>query len=262
VLILGGGDGLALREVLKYDGVRRVDLVDIDPAMTDLAATHPDLVRLNRGALLDERVTLRPALGVSEGEIQTVSRPSKLAPSLLNDTVYSQARVRVFNLDADLFVRSLQGPYDLVIIDFPDPKSVGTAKLYSLDFYRRLARQLGSSGLVAVQSTSPYHSREMFLCIGKTLRAAGFRALPYRQNVPSFGEWGWHLAWLHDSGESDMKERLERLTSIGVPTGYLTTALVSNATAFGKRWLDDAHIEINTKFRPTILQYHRQSWRN
>ncbi|MDE2758569.1 MAG: spermidine synthase, partial [Acidobacteriota bacterium] len=245
-----------------YEAVRRVDLVEIDPAMTDLAATHPDLVRLNGGALLDDRVTLRPALGVSEGEIRTVSRPSKLAPSLLSDTVYPQARVRVYNLDADLFVRSLQGPYDLVIIDFPDPKSVGTAKLYSLDFYRRLARQLGPGGLVAAQSTSPYHSREMFLCIGKTLRAAGFRALPYRQNVPSFGEWGWHLAWLHETGESDMKENLETLTSIGVPTGYLTTALVSNATAFGKRWLDDAHIEINTKFRPTILQYHRQSWRN
>lgn len=262
VLILGGGDGLALREVLKYEAVRRVDLVDIDPAMTDLAATHPDLVRLNRGALSDGRVTLRPALGVSEGEIQTVSRPSKLASSLLSDTVYPQARVRVVNLDADLFVRSLQGPYDLVIIDFPDPKSVGTAKLYSLDFYRRLARQLGPGGLVAVQSTSPYHSREMFLCIGKTLRAAGFRALPYRQNVPSFGEWGWHLAWLHETSESDMKEKLERLKSIAVPTGYLTASLVSNATAFGKRWLDDAHIEINTKFRPTILQYHRQSWRN
>ena len=262
VLILGGGDGLALREVLKYDAVRRVDLVDIDPAMTDLAATHPDLVRLNRGALLDGRVTLRPALGVSDGDVQTVSRPSKLAPSLLSDTVYPQARVRVYNLDADLFVRSLQGPYDLVIIDFPDPKSVGTAKLYSLDFYRRLARQLGPAGLVAVQSTSPYHSREMFLCIGKTLRAAGYRALPYRQNVPSFGEWGWHLAWLHQATESDMKERLEGLTSIGAPTGYLTAALVSNATAFGKAWLDDTHIEVNTKFRPAILHYHRQSWRN
>ena len=262
VLILGGGDGLALREVLKYDAVRRVDLVDIDPAMTDLAATHPDLVGLNRGALLDNRVTLRPALGVSEGDVQTISRPSKLASSLLSDTLYPQARVRVFNLDADLFVRSLQGPYDLVIIDFPDPKSVGTAKLYSLDFYRMLARQLGPTGLVAVQSTSPYHSREMFLCIGKTLRAAGYQALPYRQNVPSFGEWGWHLAWLHQTTASDMKERLEGLTSIGVPTGYLTAALLSNASEFGKGWLDDAHIEINTKFRPAILQYHRQSWRN
>ena len=82
ILILGGGDGLALREVLKYDEVRRVDLVDIDPAMTDLAATHPDLVRLNRGALLDGRVTLRQAEGVSDGEAQTISRPSKLASLL------------------------------------------------------------------------------------------------------------------------------------------------------------------------------------
>ena len=115
---------------------------------------------------------------------------------------------------------------------------------------------------MAVQSTSPYHSREMFLCIGKTLRAAGYQALPYRQNVPSFGEWGWHLAWLHQTTESNMKEKLEGLTSIGVPTGYLTAALLSNASSFGKGWLDDVHIEINTKFRPTILQYHRQSWRN
>ena len=168
----------------------------------------------------------------------------------------------MFNLDADLFVQSLRGPYDLVIIDFPDPRSVGTAKLYSLDFFRRLAGQLGPAALVAVQSTSPYHSRKMFLCIGKTLRAAGYRALPYRQNVPSFGEWGWHLAWLHKTTKSAIKEKLKGLTSIGVPTGYLTPALMSNATAFGKHWLDDTHIEINTKFRPTILQYNRQSWKN
>ena len=142
-------------------------------------------------------MALRPALGVSDGETQTVSRPSKLATSFLSNTVYSQATVRVFNIDADQFVRSIKGPYDVVVIDFPDPRSVGTAKLYSLDFYRKLAYQLGPAGLLAVQSTSPYHSKEIFLCIGKTLRAAGFRALPYRQNVPSFGEWGWHLAWLH-----------------------------------------------------------------
>ena len=262
VLILGGGDGLALREVLKYDAVRRVDLVDIDPSMTDLASTHPDLVRLNRGALLDDRVTLSPPLGISDGEAWTITRASKLNSSLLSETLYPQARVQVFNLDADLFVQSLRGPYDLVIIDFPDPRSVGTAKLYSLDFFRRLAGQLGPAALVAVQSTSPYHSRKMFLCIGKTLRAAGYRALPYRQNVPSFGEWGWHLAWLHKTTKSAIKEKLKGLTSIGVPTGYLTPALMSNATAFGKHWLDDTHIEINTKFRPTILQYNRQSWKN
>ncbi len=262
ILILGGGDGLALREVLKYEQVRRVDLVDIDPTMTHLAATHPDLVRLNRRSLLDGRVALRPALGVSDGETQTVSRPSKLATSFLSNTVYSQATVRVFNIDADQFVRSIKGPYDVVVIDFPDPRSVGTAKLYSLDFYRKLAYQLGPAGLLAVQSTSPYHSKEIFLCIGKTLRAAGFRALPYRQNVPSFGEWGWHLAWLHQDSESAIKAKLDELQSIGVPTDYLTAQLVATATAFGKTWLEDAHIDVNTKFRPTILQYHRQAWRN
>ena len=196
VLILGGGDGLAVREVLKYDEVRRVDLVDIDPSMTDLAATHPDLVRLNRGALLDGRVTLRPAEGVSDGEAQTISRPSKLARSFLSDTLYPQARVRVFNLDADLFVRSLRGLYDLVVIDFPDPREVGTAKLYSLDFYRSLARQLGPTGLVSVQSTSPYHSRRCSCALGKRCGPPASAPCPTARTSPALGSgdgtWpGW-----------------------------------------------------------------------
>lgn len=262
ILILGGGDGLALREVLKYDEVQRVDLVDIDPVMTHLAATHPDLVELNQRSLLDDRVSLRPVLGISDGETVPVSRTTKLAQSLLSTQVYPQASVKVFNVDADQFVQSSNGPYDIVVIDFPDPQSVGIAKLYSLDFYRNLAHQLSPTGILAVQSTSPYHSKEMFLCIGKTLRAADYRALPYHQNVPSFGEWGWHLAWLHGVSEAGMKQKLAQLKPLTIPTRYLTASLVATATAFAKSWLDDEHIEINTKFRPTILQYHRRAWRN
>lgn len=262
VLILGGGDGLALREVLKYGTVEEVHLVDIDPAITELASSHPDLIRLNQGALMDSRVSFLAPGGISAAEEYIVTRKTKLNRSLLSQETYTPASIQLFNVDADRFIQEISDQYDLVIIDFSDPNSVGTAKLYSLDFYNRLADRLKPHALIAVQSTSPYHSKEIFLCIGKTLRASGYQVLPYHQNVPSFGEWGWHLAWISGPGETEMRNKLASIQSLPITTHYVTPQVVSTSMVFGKHWLNDAHININTKFQPTILKYYRNSWKN
>ena len=262
VLILGGGDALALREVLKYRAVDEVHLVDIDPAITELASSHPDLIKLNQGALMDSRVSLLAPGGVSPSEEYTVTRKTKLNRLLLSEQTYSNSSVHLFNVDADRFIQESSDLYDLVIIDFSDPNSIGSAKLYSRDFYKNLAHRLKPNALIAVQSTSPYHSKEMFLCIGKTLRASGYRALPYHQNVPSFGEWGWHLAWEGGPEKAEMQNKLASIQSIPITTQYVTPQVVSTSMIFGKDWLNDDHIAINTKFQPTILRYYRNSWKN
>jgi len=156
-LILGGGDGLALREVLRHQQVEQVTLVDLDPAMTRLAAELPPLVELNRGAMTDPRV-------------------------------------RVINQDALVWLDRAPGRWDAIIIDFPDPNTFALGKLYTTRFYRLVRRALAPGGAVAIQATSPLLARRSFWCIAATLREAGFHLHPYHTAVPSFGVWGFLLA--------------------------------------------------------------------
>jgi spermidine synthase len=157
VLVLGGGDGLAVREVLKHPRVEHVTLVDLDPEMTRLFSTHPELRRLNRDALLDPRV-------------------------------------HVENADAFPWLDAGTDLFDVAFIDFPDPSNFSIGKLYTTTFYRRLAQRLAPDALFVVQSTSPLFARHAFWCVVETIRASGLRAWPFHVYVPSFGEWGFVLA--------------------------------------------------------------------
>jgi spermidine synthase len=157
VLVLGGGDGLAVREVLKHPQVEHVTLVDLDPAMTRLFTTHPELRRLNGASLADPRV-------------------------------------RVENADAFPWLDAGTDLYDVALVDFPDPSNFSIGKLYTATFYRRLLRRLAPDGLFVVQSTSPLFARQSFWCVVETIRATGLHVWPYHVYVPSFGEWGFVLA--------------------------------------------------------------------
>ena len=160
VLVLGGGDGLAVREILKHRSVAEVVLVDLDPEMTRLATENPMLRELNQGSLADPRV-------------------------------------RVINADA--FVWLAEAPpsrFDAAFVDFPDPHNFSLGKLYTRHFYSRLRGRLDPDAVVAVQSTSPLMARQSYWCINRTLESAGFRVRPYHALVPSFGEWGVVLAAL------------------------------------------------------------------
>lgn len=154
VLILGGGDGLAAREVLRDGRVEKVTLVDLDPEMTKLFTTHAALSALNGGALSDPRVT-------------------------------------VFNADAYRWLGERDLRFDVVIVDFPDPSNYAIGKLYTTAFYRLLSRRLSPGGIIAVQSTSPMFARQTFWTVVATMEAAGFSTRPYHAYVPSFGEWGF-----------------------------------------------------------------------
>ena len=157
VLVLGGGDGLAVREVLRYPGVQQVTLVDLDPEMTRLFSTNATLTALNGGAL-------------------------------------TSPRVRVINSDAFVWLAENREQFDFVVVDLPDPSNYSIGKLYTTAFYRLLGRHLTRDALVVVQSTSPLFARTAFWSIVRTLEAARYRTWPYHLYVPSFGEWGFVLA--------------------------------------------------------------------
>jgi spermidine synthase len=161
VLVLGGGDGLAIREILKYPAVKKITLVDLDAVMTKLFSSQEILKKINGSSL-------------------------------------SHPKVTVHNEDAFMWLRKNTELFDAVIIDFPDPSSFSIGKLYSSVFYRLLKNSLKDNGVMVVQSTSPYVAPKSFWCIDTTLRSVGFYTRPYHNHVPSFGEWGYIMASLDE----------------------------------------------------------------
>lgn len=161
VLILGGGDGFAAREVLKYPQIKHITLVDLDPEMTKLFRTSKELSALNHHALNNPKVT-------------------------------------IFNTDAAKWLEQSRQRFDVIIIDLPDPSNFSLGKLYSVPMYRMVMRHLQPNGKIVVQSTSPYFAPQAYWCIVTTLETAGLKTLPYHAYVPSFGEWGFVMASLQD----------------------------------------------------------------
>ncbi len=261
VLILGGGDGMALREVLKYPDVETVLLVDLDPDMVELCARHPILRKLNRDAFADARVITAPAAGVTDGPPRRIwGETGRTTDTGLNETA-RMATVRVLNIDADQYLSAAgDDRWNVILMDLPDPSSPELVKLYSRRFYLKARSRLSEWGMMAVQATSPYHAKESFLCIRRTLESAGLDTLPTHLNVPSFGDWGWLLAWRDHLSEADLRRRIDDL-GFSVPTRYLTPDVFRSATVFGMNALDSRHTAINTLMRPVLLDYYlNESW--
>ncbi|MCG8638054.1 MAG: polyamine aminopropyltransferase [Desulfobacterales bacterium] len=261
VLILGGGDGAALREVLKYQDVKEITLVDLDPAMTLLAASHPLLTRMNDNAFSDARVSTITANGITPGPARQIYRqpPDTRRPDQKSEPGHL-AEVRVMNVDADKFLGRIKGFWDVIIVDMPDPSTPELTKLYSREFYIKARRHLSGKGIMAVQATSPYLARESYLCIGRTLESAGFSTFPYHENVPSFGDWGWYLAVHPNLSRTKLKAKIETL-DIRVPTRFLTPEVFRRQMVFGKGMLETDREEINTLLFPVLLSlYNHESW--
>lgn len=166
VLVLGGGDGLAVRQVLRHGDVEHVDLVDLDPMVTSLFRNNDVFAALNDGALRDPRVTVHVA-------------------------------------DAMRFLEETDGRWDVILMDLPDPGEASLGKLYSRTFFRLAARRLAQGGALGCQCTSPFRSRDAFWCIVNTCRAARWgspetprrlEVAAYRTVVPTFGTWGFLVA--------------------------------------------------------------------
>jgi spermidine synthase len=157
VLVLGAGDGLATREILRYPSVEEIILCDLDEKVSNLAKNFSPLTKLNQNSLHDPRV-------------------------------------RIVHQDAFSYLFEDQDPFDVILADLPDPSTPLLAKLYSREFYRRIMALLKKDGIFATQATSPFTAPEAYHTIVSTIRATGLRARPYRTFIPSFGEWGFVLA--------------------------------------------------------------------
>lgn len=212
ILVLGGGDGLAVRELLKYNDVKNITLVDIDEQMTDLCKSNSLISTLNNHSLESEKL------------------------NIIND-------------DAYIFVQNTDKKYDVVIIDLPDPNSETLNKLYTNVFYNYIKSIMNEDGVMVCQSTSPYYAKNSFWCINKTIATQFENVKPYHLQVPSFGEWGFNLAY---NGKADLKE-------LQVDTKYLNNENIKLMFNFGKDELVEMDkIEINDIFKPKLIEYYNK----
>lgn len=233
ILIIGGGDGLALREVLKWQP-EQVTLIDLDAQLVGLFKSPQAVL------------------------------PSYLAKkiSALTENSFNDKRVTVINDDAFITIDKLlqsKQIFDVIIIDLPDPSHPDLNKLYSVNFYYRLNNLLNGDGAIAIQSTSPFHAKNAFISIAKTLRAAKFPFVEqYHQNVPSFGEWGWTISTKLGTSVS---KRLQNAQSLSVQTSWLTLPLLKSAFVFNKGFYDDINaIKVNSLGSNQLYRYHQRAW--
>ncbi len=233
ILIIGGGDGLALRDVLRWRP-QSVELIDIDAAIVQFFTTP----RIEKGRVVNQALLD------------------------LNQHAFSDPRVQTHFGDAFLKVDELiqqQRLYDVIIVDLPDPSHPDLNKLYSARFYAKLKTLLTGDGAMVVQSTSPYHAKNTFLSIGKTVQYAGFMHVEqYHHNVPSFGEWGWTIAT--KNGVS-ARARLAQKDRLEVNDGWSTRGVLLAAFEFNRHFFDQLeNIKVNRINNQAAYQYHKADW--
>ncbi len=262
ILVLGGGDGLAVREILKYDDIETVTVVDIDAEMTRLATENPHFRKVNNDCFKSAKVKIiTEGLLNKTGELENIIMSKKQGP---HQTISAEiATVSIINIDAVKFVEQVSGIYDVIIIDFPDPNTLDLAKLYSDMFYHLLLDNLNADGIIVQQSTSPIHAKEAFLCIGRTMTESGLIVVPYHDNVPSFGEWGWWIGTRSFvNSEHELKEKLKSVDKLNVSTRYLTPEIIKASLVFGKGQLITNYIDITTITNSKVHDYYIDSWQN
>lgn len=236
ILILGGGDGLALRDIWKIDaffqkngpehGIEHVDLVDLDEEIVRLARTNPLFKKLNASAL-------------------------------------DHPNVHCHYEDAFGFVKKNTKRYDVIIIDLPDPSDPALGKLYSQEFYTMLRQSIAADGVIITQSTSPYFARAPFWCIHHTLEAVFPTVIPYHVNVPSFGDWGFNLAFATASEHGTLPAIQTRLTETiqnpALETRFFTTKNTHACFGFDK---DTGEIPtaVNTLENMALVRLYEKSY--
>jgi spermidine synthase len=225
VLVMGGGDGCAVRELLKYNFIEKIIVCDLDPKMTDLARFNPIIRKLNENSM-------------------------------------NNPKVKIVNVDGFQFISESNQIYDLIVIDLPDPRSVELSRLYSVEFYGLCRHSLGVNGAMVTHATSPYYAPLAFRCIEKTVRAAGFNVLPIHNQVLSMGEWGWVIGSPTLTKE-EMMQSLSAARFDKIETKWLNNDGMKMMMYFGKDFYNKSgdSTRINKMNDPVLYRYYlRSNW--
>jgi len=221
VLVMGGGDGCAARELLKYPEVEKITVVDLDSMMTGLAKRHPVLTEMN-------------------------------------DSSFHHPKVQVENGDAFNWLEEVEGLFDVIIVDLPDPRSVELNRMYTEEFYRLCYLKLRPHGSLITQAGSPYFATQAFQCIDTTMTSAGFETLALHNHVITLGEWGWILGQKPRPNQDKIKVRARALKFEGLDTKWLNQEAMLMMSSFGKDiyFKNYDKVEVNHIQNPILYRYY------
>jgi spermidine synthase len=226
VLFLGAGDGLAVRELLKYQSIQKIHVVDLDSMVTNLAKKHPLFLNLNQNAL-------------------------------------NNNKVKIFHEDAYKYLEKTNEVYDVIIIDLPDPSDVSLGKLYSKEFYHWVRKRLARDGAMITQSASPFFTKNAFWCIYHTLKEVFPSVLPLTVHVPSFAQWGFNIALPHQTfSKEESIKRIQQFLfekNTNIRFKFLNKEIVPALFVFDEDW-KETKTEINTLDTQKLVQYYEKSW--
>ncbi|MBW4579685.1 MAG: hypothetical protein KME42_08960 [Tildeniella nuda ZEHNDER 1965/U140] len=225
VLLCGGGDGLAARDVLRFPQVSEVALVDYSPEVLELGRTV--FKPYNQGSLTGEP---QSALGAD--------------------------RVSVYTQDAFAFVAALPDAcFHVIICDFTYPTSLEDTQIYSREWFQQVARVLVNGGVMSTNGVSIEQRTLGFWCLYQTVRSAALDVKPMQLSIPSFqrhgyGDWGFFLA-------SNVAIDRSELESLSVPASlkalssdWIKAFQIRQAVA-DRRYA----VPVNTLASPQLLYY-------
>ena len=214
ILLLGAGDGLAAKQLLKYPQITSLTLVDLDEEVLNLAKNHHEIKKLNYASL-------------------------------------DHPKVHIVIEDAYTYLQKNNEPFDLIIIDLPDPNNDALNKLYTTSFYRLVKQNMKTDGAMVTQSSSPYFTRNTFWCIHKTIKEEFEHVVPYHVYVPAFGDWGFNLATNFEVDIENLKLPQQ------IDFQYLNETNFNSLFTFANdERADTSAIKINTLFKPVLVQYY------
>ena len=203
------------REILKSPDVEKITIVDLDGAVFKIATENPYVTTVNKEALLNPKVKM----------------------------VESDA-FTYLNQDTDY--------YDIIISDLPDPSNDAIARLYSDSFFKLVKMRLSKYGVFATQATSPFHSKNAYWCIAKTIDSVFENIYPYHQYVPSFGDWGFVMASNFPMEPTKFDSSFE--------TRFLDSVIVEKMFYFGQDIRCPENLKINKLDSPELLDYYLKDW--
>ena len=218
ILVIGGGDGFNVKELLKYKDVNAITLVDLDPAITDLGREFKGLLQYN-------------------------------------DSSLHHPKVKILNEDGFTFLENCESFYDVIIIDLPDAKSIEVNKLYTKEFYNMAHHVLRPNGHIITQAGSPYYATKGFHCINKTMESAGFKTLQLHNQVLTLGEWGWIIGSKRNN-KDNMIQIMKKASYDDLNNKWLNKESINLITSFGKPLFDTSNVEINTINSPVLYKYY------
>ena len=222
ILVMGGGDGCAVREILKYSSVKDITLVDLDPAMTNLGKNNPILRKMNKSSFHDSKVT-------------------------------------IINQDGYKYLDTINEYYDVIIVDLPDPRTVELGRLYSYEFYKLCYMHLRPNGMIITQAGSPYFATQAYNCIDYTMAKAGFSTLAMHNQIITLGEWGWILG-AKGVNKDQLLHNARNIEFDNVHTVWINNDAMQLMTNFGKNIIPGPRdtVLVNKIHDPVLYRYYLQ----